>query len=508
MRDIVEYSTNLFYNHTPDRVFTYVSPQSRLMLGISPEEMMRRFREIPTDHPDNAKGRVVAQQAIDTGEKQPPYELQLRHASGDSVWVLVNEAPIVRDGHTVAIVGSLTNITAEKVARASEVRLAEQLRQAQKMEAVGRLAGGIAHEFNNLLTSVVGNAELVMPALPPESESQKDVQEILRAAGRATSLVAQLMAFSRQQLVKRRILDLNVVILESARMLQRVIGADVTLVVAPDDEPAWVLADQGQLDQLLINLTANARDAMANGGKVEIGIAHENRAEPLAADVPPGSFVVLRISDHGSGMDAATVAKLFEPFFTTKDVGQGTGLGLAMVHGIVKQNGGHVEVESVLGHGTTFRIYLPACGAPVATSAPIENDQPLRIGTGNQVILVVDDEDSVRAVVCRALRRHGYRVLDAPDGQTAIALAARFPEQIHLLLSDVVMPGMQGKQVATEIVAARPATKVLFMTGHSQGTLGARGILGDATHVLHKPFRSVDLVRRVQELLAEDGADS
>jgi len=501
LRDIVEYSTNLFYSHTPDRVFTYVSPQSRLLLGMSPEEMMRYLTDTQVGHPNGGNERTLTQRAIDTGEKQPPYELELRHASGDSVWVLVNEAPIVRDGRTVAVVGSLTNITAEKLSRAREVQMAEQLRQAQKMEAVGRLAGGIAHEFNNLLTTVVGNAELLMPALEPESEARKDVAEILRAAGRATSLVAQLMAFSRQQLVNRRILDLNVVILESARMLQRVIGADVTLIVTPDDEPAWVLADQGQLDQILINLTANARDAMPNGGEVVIAIAHESLSEPPAADVQPGAFVVLRISDHGTGMDAATVAKLFEPFFTTKEVGQGTGLGLAMVHGIVKQNGGHVAVESVPGHGTTFRIYLPASDAPGMKSESVVHDQPLPAVAGQQVILVVDDEDSVRGVVCRALRRHGHVVLDAPDGPSAIALAARFPGQIHLLLSDVVMPGMQGKQVADEIVAARPMTKVLYMTGHSQGTLGARGVLGDATQVLHKPFRLADLVRRVQESL-------
>ena len=502
LRDIVEHSTNLFYSHTPDHVLTYVSPQSQLLLGMSPEETMRRFNEIRTEHPDNAIGRAATKRAIDTGEKQPPYELELRHASGDPVWVLVNEAPIVRDGRTVALVGSLTNITAEKLARAREVELAEKLRQAQKMEAVGRLAGGIAHEFNNLLTVMVGNADILVAELQPGSEEQKDVAEILKAAGRASSLVAQLMAFSRQQLVTRGILDLNVVILESARMLQQVIGADVRLAVAPDDEPAWVLADQGQLSQVLINLTANARDAMPAGGEVVIAITHERRSAPLAADVPPGPFVVLRVSDQGAGMDAATVSKLFEPFFTTKGVGQGTGLGLAMVHGIVKQNGGHVEVESAPGHGTTFRIYLPASEPPVAKPAPIVDDQPQFARTDEQVILVVDDEDGVRSVICRGLRQKGYRVLEAPDGLTAVALAERFRGQIHLLLSDVVMPGMQGKQVAEQILAARPATKILFMTGHSQGMLGTRGLLGDATRVMHKPFRQTELIRRVQELLA------
>jgi PAS domain S-box-containing protein len=501
LRVVVEHSTNCFYSYSVERELLYASPQSEQILGYTPEEMKAHWRQTFTDHPANDEATRSTDRAIMTGQQQPPYEMELRHKSGATVWVIVNEAPVVEDGRTIAMVGSLTDITDEKAAQEREGRLADQLRQSQKLESIGRLTGGIAHDFNNLLTAVVGHAELLAQALPADSPERADAAEILRASGRAGALVAQLMAFSRQQIIKRATLDLNVVIQESARLLERIIGSDIALVVTPSPAPAWILADQGQVDQVLLNLVSNSRDAMPTGGRLEIATSHEEVGEELAADVSAGRYVVLRVTDTGGGMGEETRARVFEPFFTTKGPGEGTGLGLATVYGIVKRNGWHIDITSAPGAGATFRVYVPAAAAPARhRPASVAETPPLPAGN-QQVVLVAEDEDSVRSLVCRSLRQYGYHVLEAANGDDAVAVAEAYRGRIDLLLTDVVMPGMSGKDLADAIGGARPDTPVLFMTGHSRGMLGTRGILPDATNVLSKPFRPQELVRRVQDVL-------
>ena len=503
LRDIVEHSTNLFYAHTPDHQLTYISPQSRRFLDCEPAEAIQRWTEFLSDHPANAEGIRICARAIESGTQQQPYELEIVTRKGRKIWVEVNEAPVVRDGRTVAMVGSLTDITESKLAAEAHERLEAQLRQSQKLEAVGRLAGGIAHDFNNLLTSVVGHTELVAHELGNDHELRPELAEIRRAADRAASLVAQLVAFSRQQLIKRRVIEINGVVNESSRMLQRMIGEDVALVLELDPEAGCIRADPSQIDQILINLALNARDAMPHGGRLTIATERVELDVPMQddhGDTLSGPCVLLRVSDNGHGMDADTRAHAFEPFFTTKEVGKGSGLGLATVYGVIHQNDGQIQVESEAGKGTTFRIFLPAVDEPAACEEP-DRDTTAPADGCDKVVLVVEDEAAVRGLVCRTLRRYGYRILEAPDGPSALLLCSQHPEPIHLLLSDMIMPGMSGKDVADRITAMRNETSVLFMSGHTRELLGSRGMLDEATNLIQKPFAPADLAQRVREAL-------
>jgi PAS domain S-box-containing protein len=505
--EVVEYSTNMFYSHDADGVITYVSPQSRRILGCEPEVALRRYHEFVTDNPLNELGFAATQRALTTGERQPPYQLELRGLDGIVRWVEINEAPVTRDGSTYAIVGSLTDITETKRAGEEHEHLQAQLRQAQKMEAVGRLAGGIAHDFNNLLTAVVGHTDLVASGLERDHPLQVELTEVRSAADRAASLVSQLLAFSRQQLIRRRVLDLDSVVTDSARMLRRMIGTDVELALELRSAPFCIEADRAQLDQVLINLALNARDAMPHGGRViiETGTTELDREtiRRLDQNLEAGSYVTLRVTDTGHGMDTETVRHVFEPFFTTKDVGKGTGLGLATVYGIVTQNGGAVRIDSGPG-GTTFHIYLPqvskltpetaAEGSAVCAVDPAEVDQ-------KWVILVVEDEDAVRKLVCRTLERCGHEVLQAADGARALELCAQHDAPIDLLLTDMVMPGMNGREVAVHVSALLPDVRVLYMSGHTRDVLGSRFMLDERTQVLQKPFAPSDLVRHTREVM-------
>ncbi len=506
LRDIVEHSTNMFYSHTAEHVLTYVSPQSRQFVGIEPEEALRRWTEMVTDNPINEIGFRSTTRAIETGEKQPPYELELRAVDGRKVWVLVNEAPIVRDGRTVAIIGSLTDITEQKRARLKEAELELQLRQAQKMEAIGRLAGGIAHDFNNMLTSVIGNTEMISAELGPSHMLQAEVGEIRGAADRATSLVSQLLAFSRQQLVMTRVLDLNVVVTEASRMLQRLIGTDIELTLLLEGELDHIRADRGQLDQILVNLVVNARDAMPAGGRIEIETANTTLTEPplydASGDFSVGPFVMLRVTDTGMGMSSETLSRAFEPFFTTKALGKGTGLGLATVYGIVKQNGGYIDVESEKDVGTTFRVFLPRVDAPASNDEPATPPPAAHSDHENRLVLVVEDEPAVRGLVCRTLRKYGYRVIEAADGVEGLDICRRHRGPIDLLLTDMIMPGLNGKQLADQAIAVRPSLPVLFMSGHTQDALGQRGMVQRATELIQKPFTPAELARRVQDVIS------
>ena len=384
--------------------------------------------------------------------------------------------------------------------------LEQQLRQAQKMEAVGRLAGGIAHDFNNLLMVISGYSEFLLERIGDEPTLRGHAQEISNAAGRATSLTRQLLAFSRKQMLAPKIMDLNSVVSENVKMLTRLIGEDIDLVMIPGSDIGAVKADPGQIEQVIMNLAVNARDAMPHGGKLTIETANVTLDAYYArfhAPVKPGDYVMLAISDTGMGMDADTQAHIFEPFYTTKGL-KGTGLGLSTVYGIVKQSEGYIWLYSETGKGTSFKIYLPrfsATGEALATQpalAPEDQEQP---SPGHETILLVEDEENLRRLARHSLENQGYSVIDAPDGVSAIQISQAQKGPIHLLLTDVIMPGMNGRELANHISPTRPGMKVLYMSGYTENHIGHNGTLDEGITLLQKPFTLSALRTKVREVL-------
>jgi PAS domain S-box-containing protein len=381
--------------------------------------------------------------------------------------------------------------------------LEEQLRQAQKMEAVGRLAGGIAHDFNNLLMVISGYCEFLTDRVGADAELRGLVHEIQRATERAAGLTRQLLAFSRKQMLAPKVMDLNAVVSENLKMLTRVIGEDIDLVMVPGTTLGSVKADPSQIEQVIMNLAVNARDAMPKGGKLTIETANVSLDEAYArlhSPVTPGEYVMLAISDTGQGMDSETQAHIFEPFFTTKGT-KGTGLGLSTVYGIVKQSDGYIWLYSEPGKGTTFKIYLPrvsASGEPV----PAQPAKALvESGPVRETILLVEDENTLRHLARQYLSNQGYTVMEANNGVAALQLSATHPGPIHLLLTDVIMPGMNGRDLAERIAAVRPETRVLFMSGYTENAIGQNGILEPGINLLQKPFTLPALKAKVRETI-------
>jgi signal transduction histidine kinase len=386
-------------------------------------------------------------------------------------------------------------------------QLEERLRQAHKMEAVGRLAGGVAHDFNNLLTIIRGNSDLLKDREGADAFHQKCVDQIQKAAGRAVSMTRQLLAFSRMQVLQPRVIDLNGVVAEMGKMLPRLIGEHIEYSFSPDPNLASVKADPVQIEQVILNLAANARDAMPRGGKLSVRTENITMNEAEATKRPPmapGRYVLLSVSDTGQGMDEATKVHIFEPFFTTKELGKGTGLGLATVYGVVKQSGGFIWVDSAPGAGTTFEIYLPQAAEAPAKAEPEEKAAPA--ARGSETVLVVEDEAGVRELACQFLRVKGYTVLEADGGHAALELASRHSGTIHLLLSDMVMPKMSGGELAAQLVAVRPEIRIAFMSGYSEFSRGDLGKGFPEAPVLQKPFSPATLVEIVREALARSSA--
>src|SRR5580700_356975 len=387
----------------------------------------------------------------------------------------------------------------------TETRVLElQLRQAQKMEAIGRLAGGIAHDFNNLLMVISGYSEFLLERVGPDPRLRGPAQEISNATQRATSLTRQLLAFSRKQMMAPKILDLNEVVTENLKMLTRVIGEDIDLVMIPEATLGAVRADAGQIDQVIMNLAVNARDAMPPGGKRTIETSNVSLDEEYSrfhAPLRPGDYVMLTISDTGMGMDSETQSHIFEPFFTTKGL-KGTGLGLSTVYGIVKQSGGYIWVYSESGKGTTFKIYLPRVAETVETPAKVVvAAESAATEPGTETVLLVEDETNLRYLARQFLEKQGYRVVEAADGAAAIQIAVAHEGVIHLLLTDVIMPGMNGRELAQRISEIRPNVKVLYMSGYTENVIGTNGTLDAGVRLLQKPFTLRDLKSKVREVL-------
>jgi len=377
-----------------------------------------------------------------------------------------------------------------------------QLRQAQKMEAIGRLAGGIAHDFNNLLTVIIGRATITLESLNPQGALQHNIELIKKTADRAAALTQQLLAFSRKQVLQPKLVDLHVVVEQIAPMLRRLIGEDVELTIRSVPGLWRVRVDQGQFEQVVLNLAVNARDAMPHGGQLTIETADIELGEAythLPDAVPAGSYVMLKVADTGLGMDADTQARIFEPFFTTKEAGKGTGLGLATVQGIVSQHGGTVRVYSAPGQGTTFKIYLPRAEE---TADAVVAVVPAADGTGGtETVLLVEDDDEVRRLSREILTANGYVVLDAADPATAVQLSTKQAASAQLLITDVVMPGMSGPQLAERIKTRRPEIRVLYVSGYTAEALGRHGVVDQGIALLAKPFSPKDLARKVREVL-------
>ena len=381
-------------------------------------------------------------------------------------------------------------------------QLEAQLLHAQKMEAVGRLAGGVAHDFNNILTVIMGHSELLMQNDSADDATRQGVREIGTAAERAASLTRQLLAFSRKQMLEPKVLCLNDVVARTSGMLQRLIGEDVDLEMRLDGD-GWVRVDPGQVEQVIMNLAVNARDAMPQGGKLTIETANVTLDQDYAQrrmEVTPGDYVMLAVTDTGEGMSKEVQARLFEPFFTTKPTGKGTGLGLATCHGIVKQSSGHIGVYSELGHGTTFKVYLPRVQQQDAEVC--RREQPAKTGGGAETLLLVEDEPVVRELACLVLRKQGYEVLEAADGSRALELVeTNRSGRIDLLITDLVMPEIGGKELANRLRATRPDLKVLFCSGYTQDAVVHNGVLADKAAFLQKPYTPTTLGQKVRETI-------
>jgi PAS domain S-box-containing protein len=449
-------------------------------------------------HPED-RDRVLSELLRGRRETEPTHEIEYRFARADGSYaVVVDRATIIfgDEGRPLRAIGAMSDITERR-------RLADQLRLSQKMEAIGQIAGGVAHDFNNVLTSVIGFAGLLRCELEDRPSALEHVDEIEASAGRAADLIGQLLSFSRRQVLKADILDLNAVVRDSSRMLQRLIGANVEIQNHLATPLPTVRVDRAQLDQVLMNLLVNARDAMPDGGVVTLStsVADIYRSTQGAQTMPRGRYVRLSVTDTGLGMDEATRSRVFEPFFTTKERGRGTGLGLATVYGIVKQNGGYIWVTSTEGSGSTFDIFLPALDVP-ATAVPARvGDGDVEFAGSGETILVVEDEDSVRRLALQILTRAGYRVLVAADSGEAVSLSSQFGGPIQLLLTDIVLPGPSGFVVAEMLRAARPDMRVLFMSGYSAETHGPELTAAGAPPLLPKPFFREQLLRAVARVL-------
>ncbi len=474
---------------------SWISDNLQQLLGHRPESALGPGWWLENIHPAD-RDRVLSQtQAELFTQGQTSSEYRFRDGNGSYRWTR-GELRLIRDaaGQPVEVVGSWSDITAHK-------QLEDQFRQAQKMEAVGRLAGGVAHDFNNLLTIINGYGEILLPGLATGDPARTMVQEIVAAGDRAAGLTRQLLAFSRKAILEPRILDLKEVVANLEKMLRRIIGEDILLTVTADPGLDTVKADPGQVEQVLLNLVVNARDAMPNGGRLTIEVRNTDLDETYARDhldVQPGPYVLLAVSDTGCGMDQATLSRIFEPFFTTKGE-KGTGLGLATVHGIIKQSGGHIAVTSELGHGTTFKVYLPGLQQrpTEGQTHPGRTEMP----RGSERVLLVEDEDGVRALIRFILEGGGYSILEARDGAEALRAAQQHQGPIDLLVTDVVMPQMDGRQVAERVRALHPGLRVLFLSGYTEDTVVRHGILEAQVAFLQKPFTPASLAAKVREVL-------
>ena len=493
-RRLVETAHEGVWTVDRDQRTSYVNPRMAAMLGYTPDEMIGRSL-FDFMHDD---GREEAKRRVEKGRRgiADAQEVQLRHRDGTKLWGFISTSPILDE------CGSYTGSLAMVMDMTEHRKLQTHLRQAQKIEAVGQLAGGVAHDFNNLLTVIKGFTTFLLEDLPQDDPRRGDVRGIDEASDRAATLTRQLLAFSRRQILEPRLLDLNDIVGQFGKMIRRLVPADIEITTTLAPDLRLVEVDPGQVEQVLMNLAVNARDAMPDGGKLMIETSNAELDEAYAGThvpVVPGQYVLLTVSDTGHGMDNETQARVFEPFFTTKEKGKGAGLGLPTVYGIVKQSGGYVWVYSEPGQGTTVRVYLPRASITTTTANGAATSAPKRRGA--ETILLVEDEASVRGVARRALDRHGYTVIEAMTGADALQICERSSESIDLIISDLVMPEMGGRELAAEVRARHPHVRMLFMSGYTEDAALRRNVLDPAEAFIGKPFTLDALTRKVRDVL-------
>jgi len=500
-RLLAENATDLIFTMNLEFGITYCSPSVTRIRGYTVEEMMS------LDPVDNIapsfleKVMKVLNDELSMDRDADPtrvrtLELELTNKDGTTAWHEMS-LTFLRDdeGKPVEVLGVSRDITRRR-------QVEEQLRQSQKMEAMGRLAGGVSHDFNNLLSAILGYASLLKSQVGTDSPLFEDIEEIEKAGQRASNLTGQLLAFSRKGIREPEVLSVNDVITDTLRMLRRIIGEDIQLDTSLEEALPAISADRGHIEQILVNLAVNARDAMPEGGELSIRTSRlisDDLPVPIDPELRAPSYVKLEVSDTGGGIAPDVIEHIFEPFFTTKVESRGTGLGLSTVYGIVRQSGGEIRVESDVGKGTRFEVILPASlSQDVTGAARKESTAP---APSSESVLVVEDDDAVRALTVRILEERGYSVLAARNGHEALRVSAEHAGVLHLLLSDVVMPGMSGKELADRLVQSRPDMRVLFMSGYTDDVIASQGVLDDGVMLVPKPFEASELLSAVEKVL-------
>ena len=485
--------------------FLFVSRQAERILGYPVERWLTqpRFWRNQIHPEDLARVRGALSNAVKQ-KRGHEVEYRMLASDGHAVWIRDTVSLIVENQKVAKLRGLMVDITEKKAAEEALRRSEEQLRQSQKMEAIGRLAGGIAHDFNNLLTAITGYGDLLLRGLGKKNRLRREAMEISKAAQRAADLTGQLLAFSRQQVLRPKIIDLNAVVTDMEMMLRRVIGEHIRLVTRLDSNLGAVKADPGQMHQVLLNLVVNARDAMPDGGDAVIETAVVKLSKSYADGHPgvePGAYVKLSVTDTGTGIDEETKRRLFEPFFTTKEQGKGTGLGLSTVYGIVKQSGGHISVDSMTGKGSRFEILLPWAEKEKVEPLRTKKDAIPELSPGTEKILLVEDDDSVRELASEILQMNGYEVVEASNGVEAISVFEAQEKPVDLMVTDLVMPQMGGRDLAKHVVPKNPNLKVLFLSGYTDSAVLRQGRLEPGSFFLQKPFTPAELAHKARQAL-------